>query len=65
MIAGQGTCMVILDALGLDTTKASELATIVRRAIRANNIANSDDYTNQLIFIRDMLKREEEKCKNL
>lgn len=60
MIAGQGTCMVILDALELDTTKAIELAVIVRRAIRANNIGNADDYNNQLASIRDILRRGNE-----
>ena len=52
---GEATVRVLLDALRLDISKAAEISVLVRQAIRADSIANEDDYQNQLGSIRHTL----------
>jgi hypothetical protein len=55
-MTGVPTARVILDAFEMDSDKyAVTLATVIQRALRANAIANTDDYNNQLAHIRDIL----------
>ena len=48
---------VIMDALGVIKSEPQELAIMITRAIRADSIANTDDYTNQCGFIKDLITR--------
>lgn len=46
---------VIMDALGIINAEPEELAIMITRAIRADAIANTDDYGNQCGFIKDLI----------
>jgi hypothetical protein len=55
-MTGVPTARVILDAFEMDSDEyAVTLATVIQRALRANAIANTDDYNNQLANIRHLL----------
>lgn len=48
---------VIMDSLGVIKSEPKDLAIMITRAIRADAIGNTDDYTSQCEFIKSLIQK--------